>query len=60
MNNMKSIARINMNKLYPASYYAPPAISPLMIGVGGRVGLAQQNNLAMYNYTIKQMAMSPF
>lgn len=60
MNNMKSIARINMNRLYPSSYYAMPSISPLFVGMNGQTGMAQANNLAMYNYTIKQMAMSPF
>ena len=51
---------INLNRMYPASIYAQPSLSPLVLGVNGQVGMAQRQNKAMYDYTIKQMAMSPF
>ena len=51
---------INLNRMYPASIYAQPSLSPLVLGVNGQVGMAQRQNKAMYDYTIKQMAMSSF
>lgn len=51
-------ARVAINKLYPASIYATPAVSPLMVGVNQAVGLAQRN--LTHQYSIQQMAMSPF
>lgn len=57
---MQSPARIALNKMYPASIYAAPAIAPLMVGVNYATGLAQKQNQAMFNYTLQQMAMSPF
>lgn len=60
MNRVNSVARVHVNKLYPASYYARPAIAPLVVGPYGTVGQAQQQNAEMYKYTLQQMAMSPF
>lgn len=55
-----SMARVAMNKIYPGSIYARPALAPLMVGVGGRVGAAQENLNEMYKYTLEQLAISPF
>ena len=53
-------ARVALNKIYPAQFYARPAIAPLALGVGGQVGLNTQQNVEMYKYTLQQMAVSPF
>lgn len=60
MITVKSPVRVALNKLYPASIYARPALAPLVVGVGGQTGKAQQQLTEMYKYTIKQMAISPF
>ena len=60
MITVKSPVRVAINKLYPASIYARPALAPLVVGVGGQTGKAQQQLTEMYKYTIKQMAVSPF
>lgn len=57
---MATTARIAMNKIYPASIYARPALAPLSLGVGGTVGMNQVNLNNMYRYTLQQMAVSPF
>ena len=45
MVTVKDPLRVAMNKLYPASIYASPALAPLMVGVGGSVGAAQKFNI---------------
>ena len=55
-----SPARVAVNKMYPASIYARPALAPLMVGVGGQTGKAQEQLAEMYKYTLQQMAVSPF
>ena len=60
MVTVKDPLRVAINKLYPASIYASPALAPLMVGVGGNVGAAQKNLTGMYKYTLEQMAVSPF
>lgn len=45
-------------KLYPANYYTTPAVAPA--SMAGMIGYSQQNLLSQYNYTIQQMAVSPF
>ena len=52
--------RIQFNKLYPASVYAPAALSPLFVGIGQDVGYTQRNLTDTYKYTLQQMAASPF
>ena len=47
MATVNNPARVALNKLYPASIYSRPALSPLVVGVGGQVGQAQQNLTGM-------------
>ena len=60
MATVNSPTRVALNKLYPASIYSRPALAPLVVGIGGQVGQAQQNLTGMYKYTLQQMAVSPF
>ena len=53
-----------MNRIYPASYYARPALSPIVVGPGGTIGRNLQNVQSafgnQYKYSLQQMARSPF
>ena len=60
MVTAKDPLRVALNKVYPATVYARPAVAPLVVGVGGTVGKAQANLNEMYKYTLQQMAVSPF
>lgn len=55
-----SLARVALNKIYPASIYSRPALSPMVVGADGKPGSAQENLNNMYKYTLQQMAVSPF
>lgn len=57
---MANTVRVALNRVYPASIYSRPAIAPMVVGVGGGVGKAQQQLSNMYQYTLQQMAVSPF
>lgn len=54
------MAKLNSVALSPYRIYSTPAIAPLMLGVNGSVGQAQQNLANQYNYSLQQMAVSPF
>ena len=55
-----SLARVALNRIYPASIYSRPALSPMVVGADGKPGSAQENLNNMYKYTLQQMAVSPF
>jgi len=60
MSNVK-IARPAFSansKLYPAQYYSRPAIAPA--SVQGKPGYVQQNLVKQFQFTVKQMAISPY
>ena len=59
MVNVKAIRPISAG-LQPAKVYSRPAGAPLVLGAGGRIGLAQQANLQQFEYSIKQLSNSPF
>lgn len=49
----------NNARLYPGSVYAPPAVGPYFEGLFG-VGYTQKNLTKQFEYTVKQMSVSPF
>ena len=53
------LSYMNSNfRLYPANYYARPALAPMAVGTN--FGYAQRNLVEQYKYTVQQMAVSPF
>ena len=53
-------ASVVLNRVTPASIYGRPALSPLVIGPQGKVGANTANLMNSYQYTLQQMAQSPF
>ena len=43
-----------------AEYYSRPALPPFVLGPGSRMGIAQRNLQQQYEYTMRQLAVSPF
>lgn len=47
-------------KLNSSAMYSRPSLAPIMVGVGGRTGQARYNTNRQFEYTLRQMAVSPF
>jgi hypothetical protein len=46
--------------LDPSRTYNRPAIAPMFVGVGGNIGGGLSNTNRQFEYTLRQMAVSPF
>jgi hypothetical protein len=47
-------------KLDSTRMYSRPSLAPMMVGVDGRVGQSRYNTNRQFEYTLRQMAVSPF